>query len=275
LAVAFLYGFICYSSTVAKGIYSFYKYPDEAIPGLMLPIILLHSFLMLLLIYFALLSYRLPNLLEELKKLNYYYAALFLTSILLIKLISNNYPEKFYASTDDPFLVMAVWSNLKPLIGFIDSTSYFGLLIPLFLVCYRRAAWLLVSEYGFGGMVFLGTGLLFLMKSESRHALVFIPILSMAVVKTLPTAGLRFTALFLMLNLFLSKIWYPLQLADFSNGEYQAYPAQHYFAFLGPTLAWWPYFLFLLIFLLIILALYFVLIARNSDKQFNIGTYGQ
>ena len=239
-------------------VFTMWSYPDNAEPKLVYATNFIHSLLFSFLFYIILRKFDVINLLYQYKKINIWFLILFLVVISMIKLIQFAYPVKFAYSLGATILVWSLFINMKPLIGLIDATSYFGIVIPIYLINIREINNFFYQKFALGGVLVSLLGLTFLIKSESRHLLFFLPFMAIGVVHVISQFSEKFLVLSILIALFLSKIWYPLSLAEFDNEQYQQYPAQHYFAFLGPCLAWWPYYLFLTILILVLSVFYFL-----------------
>ena len=145
--------------------------------------------------------------------------------------------NSFPTELDDSGHLLYMWPLyfcMKPLIGVSEHIHSLGILIVFALLLWKD----LVSEcsklFGLGGLIILGLFVLFMIKSEARHTLPFVPFVSLLLARVIPDNFLntKNILVLLIISLVLSKIYYPLQLAVFS-GNPQHFPAQHYFMFFG------------------------------------------
>lgn len=267
-ASAIMAGIVCLASSIIlihKQSYSYWVYPDEAIPVVVYPTIIFHSILLCYFFYQLLENIDFKKIIPSLVNIRYNFIFLLVSLVTVIKAVQFLYPIKFEFVFASIVLVWTLFINMKPLIGFVDSTSYFGIIIPLAVIWFRPIGRFLFQEFGLGAILISLIGLIFLFKSESRHSLFFIPLLAIGLVNAGPQVSRKFLLICFVVSLFVSKFWYPLSLANFENEQFQDYPAQHYFAFVGPCLAWGPYFLFLLIFLGLLI--FFNQLKRSESSQ--------
>jgi len=250
---------------IHKQSYSYWVYPDEAIPVVVYPTIIFHSVLLCYFFYQLLENIDFKKVISSLVNIRFNFIFLLGSLVTVIKVVQFLYPIKFNFAFASIVLVWTLFINMKPLIGFVDATSYFGIVIPLAAIWFRPIGKFLYQEFGLGAILISLIGLIFLFKSESRHSLFFIPLLAIGLVNAGPQVSRKFLLICLGISLLISKIWYPLSLANFENEQFQDYPAQHYFAFVGPCLAWGPYFLFLLIYLGLLL--FFNQLKRSESSK--------
>lgn len=170
----------------------------------------------------------------------------------------NNMPAKGFTGnfTISPPLYM----TLKPLIGLFDHIMFFGPVVLLYLFLLPKNLQKYQKDDSFLFVSFLFC--FFMLKPEARHSLFLLPLISVAVVQSMPkNFFLAKKALpFLFFCLIFSKFWYPCHLAIFPPGYeiftskvnhaiFQKFPVQHYFMFQGPMISHANYFLWLLIIL--------------------------
>ncbi len=170
----------------------------------------------------------------------------------------NNMPAKGFTGnfTISPPLYM----TLKPLIGLFDHIMFFGpvVLLYLFLLPQNLRKYQKDDSFLFVSFLFC----FFMLKPEARHSLFLLPLISVAVVQSLPKGffQVKIVVPFLFFCLIFSKFWYPCHLAIFPPGYeiftskvnhaiFQEFPIQHYFMFQGPMISHANYLLWLLIIL--------------------------
>ena len=172
---------------------------------------------------------------KNLLKVNLFWIVIFIAFMVFKSIVVNlnNSPTEL----DDFGHLLYMWPLyfcMKPLIGISEHIHSLGLLIVFALLMWKD----LVSEcsklFGLGGLIILGLFVLFIIKSEARHTLPFVPFVSLLVARVIPDSFFNRKNILIVFitSLILSKIYYPLQLATFSSNP-QDFPAQHYFMFFG------------------------------------------
>lgn len=172
---------------------------------------------------------------KSLLKVNLSWVVIFIAFMILKSIVVNlnNSPTEL----DDFGHLLYMWPLyfcMKPLIGISEHIHSLGLLIVFALLMWKD----LVSEcsklFGLGGLIILGLFVLFIIKSEARHTLPFIPFLSLLVARVIPDNFFNRKNILIVFitSLILSKFYYPIQLAEFSCDP-QDFPAQQYFMFFG------------------------------------------
>ena len=172
---------------------------------------------------------------KNLLKVNLFWIVIFIAFMVLKSIVVNlnNSPTEL----DDFGHLLYMWPLyfcMKPLIGISEHIHSLGLLIVFALLMWKD----LVSEcsklFGLGGLIILGLFVLFIIKSEARHTLPFIPFLSLLVARVIPDNFFNRKNILIVFitSLILSKFYYPIQLAEFSCDP-QDFPAQQYFMFFG------------------------------------------
>ena len=172
---------------------------------------------------------------KNLLKVNLFWIVIFIAFMVLKSIVVNlnNSPTEL----DDFSHLLYMWPLyfcMKPLIGISEHIHSLGILIIFALLMWKD----LVSEcsklFGLGGLIILGLFVLFIIKSEARHTLPFVPFVSLLVARVIPDIYFNRKNILIVFitSLILSKIYYPLELAAFSCDP-QDFPAQHYFMFFG------------------------------------------
>jgi hypothetical protein len=172
---------------------------------------------------------------KNLLKVNLFWIVIFIAFMVLKSIVVNlnNSPTEL----DDFGHLLYIWPLyfcMKPLIGISEHIHSLGILIIFALLMWKD----LVSEcsklFGLGGLIILGLFVLFIIKSEARHTLPFVPFVSLLVARVIPVSFFNRKNILIVFitSLTLSKFYYPLQLAEFSCDP-QGFPAQHYFMFFG------------------------------------------
>jgi hypothetical protein len=182
-------------------------------------------------------------------------AAVFLLSSVLVKLISHApSPLSFGQYLANSFRYAANF----PFAFVISQFLYFGPAYAVFLLLFPR---LLRSSLDLGDapLLFLAFFACATIDSESRHAMVFWPVVVVLIGKALQERQELFTAanaaIFIGLSLLLSQAWFPTGIYDDFSGDASAYPAQWYFMYHGPWMNLGPY--LVLVGLLVLFGVYF------------------
>ena len=183
-------------------------------------------------------------------------------------IINNNFP----ISLDDIDHLLRIWPLffcMKPLAGLSEHLQSFGLLLFLILIFWKTLVKEASKSFGFGGISVLCLFILFIIKPEARHTLPFIPFISFLMINSIQTLNLnKKKVLFLiMVNIILSKFYYPLSFAKFNDEYFQSFPSQHYLMFYGFSINYSMYLVFILLNLFSFLVIYLLTKDMKIYKQ--------
>jgi hypothetical protein len=171
------------------------------------------------------------------------------------------------------------YSNLKPLIGVVDSIQFFGLAVLILLFMLLKIA-RSVSNYGHLILIFFT--LFLILMPEARHSLITLPFVLFILFNYIDFSAVKtsffvYTLIFIVL---VSKYFYPLHLAEFppchllfppdtDEAIYQQFPAQHFFMFSGVTISHANYLIFASVILVMAAGFWFL------KDQLRLKTYSQ
>jgi hypothetical protein len=133
-------------------------------------------------------------------------------------------------------------SIAKPFIGIISFVTWFGPLIFMAVINWKRLAEQ-IHKYGYGLLFFFCGFLLLFLDSESRHIILFYPFLCAFTLKSLDRAepNKYFMIAFALLSVIFSKVWFPINPIPEEPGNLWEFPMQKYFMNIGPWMSNRPY----------------------------------
>jgi len=161
--------------------------------------------------------------------------ASFFVSTLLTKATSSSESHLSIISfLDNSF----TFGSLRPLSFIASHFLYFGPAYLIFLISYKQVLGSCLDHLGDAALPLLLLFTTFGVDSESRHIMIFWPIICIISVLSLKqylesfSAFLRFY--FVALAILLSQIWFPSDIFKDISGPYSEFPAQWYFMYHGP-----------------------------------------
>lgn len=166
-----------------------------------------------------------------------------------------------------PLLIF--FSVQNPLIFLIAHVSYLGIFVFFIIFNYQTVIQKSI-DLGLGYYAILVASLLFSIQPESRKLTPLLPFFILAVMFALEKYQFGNFAYVLMffLQVFISKIWYPIYQEPIENyQEILKFPWQHYFMNIGPWMSNEVYYIKLICFLIILGIFYFLL--KFSKRQIN------
>lgn len=157
-------------------------------------------------------------------------------------------------------------SVVRPFIYFISHVVYFGPIIVLILLLWRKICDRL-KTFGLGVFLFLGLNLALSLNSESRTLIAAFPAFVIFLIFALGDIKLSywFYWSFFLASIILSKVWISLGSVSFDGGYFR-FPYQWYFMHYGPWISNQMYILQGLI-VFVILFVFFILIKKDIERK--------
>ena len=140
----------------------------------------------------------------------------------------------------------------------VNHFLYFGLLVPLTIIFYKRV-FRKVCDLGIGFTTVFFLMLFLALNSESRMVINYVPFLLLPFIKAVKRYHLIQKDIYIILgiNLLLSKFWYSINVPGileafetYDTAVYLQFPAQRYFQHFGPWQNPWMYLLYGVLFIL-------------------------
>ncbi len=215
------------------------------------------------------------HLINFVKSISYHWIILMLALFFIkMHIIETNNNPTILDDISHNIKNFAIYFVMKPLCGVFEHFQSLGIVFFLVLMFWKRLIDTIVKHQHFSLIIILGIFLIFLIKPEVRHSLIFVPFIMIYFPKAFAVDLIKLKhLLYLTILMFLYvKFFYPIHWAEFPKGSeasWQSFPAQHYFMFHGFSVNMKNYLILISIDIIVISSLFLVFKKHLNQLQKN------
>lgn len=198
--------------------------------------------------------------------------AIYLCIQAIVHIFSNN---DFFYSTSNFILQICLRPLQAPFIFLENHVMYWGIL-PLLCIFFWKSIVREMENNGYGYLTVMAALVIFLLDSESRHSITFLPLLLLPLGTVLDTLPIKpwFAYAVAVGSLLLSRFYYTINVEGIQQAfesmdmsVYKTFPAQRYFMNLGPWQSGATYLIASAIALLTFAGVYFLLHKITQTRE--------